>query len=260
MIKSWLRFFRIVNLPTVPGDVLVGAASVAAAMASVTPVDGVLWLSFAPRRIVAACGAAVAIYLFGLADNDIVGARTDSGRPIPSGEITLGAARFTRALTLAIALGCSILGSLPFAWGVAATLLLIAVVVYNRTKWPLAMGACRGLNVVCGAFSVFGALRADHPTPDRFDDLPILACLVLPPIIWTAYIALVTRLSIGEETDPVKKSIVGALIGALVYLQLFALVAFAIIAPVTNRLLIAGAVLLVCLRIFRRAFPKVSAS
>ena len=27
-MKAWLRLFRVVNLPTVPGDVLVGAAAV----------------------------------------------------------------------------------------------------------------------------------------------------------------------------------------------------------------------------------------
>ena len=56
-MKAWLRFFRVVNLPTVPGDVLAGAAVAAAASGS-------------PARpalpIVAASLSAVFVYLFGL--------------------------------------------------------------------------------------------------------------------------------------------------------------------------------------------------
>ena len=80
-VLAWLRLFRVVNLPTVPGDVFVGAAL----------------MSFFSWRamsgLAAAACASVFLYMFGLADNDIVGAKGDSGRPIPDGEITLGAAR-----------------------------------------------------------------------------------------------------------------------------------------------------------------------
>ena len=76
-VSSWLRFFRVVNLPTVPGDVLVGAAAAlcwgGCGVASAHAVE----------RMALAAVSSCFFYLFGLADNDIVGAATDSGRPIP---------------------------------------------------------------------------------------------------------------------------------------------------------------------------------
>ena len=35
-MNPWLRFFRVVNLPTVPGDVLVGAAAAGAGLEAFT--------------------------------------------------------------------------------------------------------------------------------------------------------------------------------------------------------------------------------
>ena len=83
-LLPWLRFFRVVNLPTVPGDVLVGA-SVAAAVSS--PATGMA------RPLCAACLASVFMYMFGLAQNDIFGAKTDVGRPIPEGLLPLASAK-----------------------------------------------------------------------------------------------------------------------------------------------------------------------
>ena len=79
-------------------------------------------------------------------------------------------------------------------------------------------------------------------------------------LVWTLYIAGVTKYSEGEEKQPGKRATVGFLIGALVYLQLAALVAFALQAPSTRGLLLTGAALLVLLRVVKRALPKVSAS
>jgi hypothetical protein len=56
---------------------------------------------------------------------------------------------------------------------------------------------------------------------------------------------------------------VGSLIGATVYLQLTALMAFALLFPYTvamRRLLVAGAMMLVLFRVMKTVFPKVSAS
>ena len=54
MLKAWLRFFRVVNLPTVPGDVLVGAAALLA--------NG-LQKSAGSVTIAAACVASVFLYM-----------------------------------------------------------------------------------------------------------------------------------------------------------------------------------------------------
>lgn len=239
-MKAWLRFFRAVNLPTVPGDALAGAAAVMSA-------NGWTAGSLAPAAV---CVAGVFLYMFGLADNDIIGAGKDSGRPIPQGEISLVAARIARGLCLLGALIVGALANLPPAWWVVAVLLAVSSVVYNRTKWCLAMGLCRGLNVLCGGLCF--ATRFRHmqgiPSEGRLE----LGCLF---VLWTAYITVVTKYSEGEESDALKKRRVGFLIGAIVYLQLAALLVF----PV-KPFLVAGAVLLVLLRLMRRFLPEVSAS
>ncbi len=243
-VLAWLRLFRVVNLPTVPGDVLVGAA---------------LWPCFAgcSLRIFSVLLAALAgvfLYMFGLADNDIVGAKTDKDRPIPDGEISLAAARIARFVCLAAAVLVACLAKLPGLWWPAAFLLVVSVVLYNRTKWCLAMGVCRGLNLLCGALAANTVFSMD-------------AALLTVPValaagVWTLYVTAVTWYSKGEENDPEKKRRVGALVGAIVYLQLLALVIFSLLDPsrVQRCLLVAGGALLVLLRSFKGLFPKVSAS
>ena len=237
MIGAWFRFFRAVNLPTVPGDVLVGVAAVTATAHRMT---GCVPLA-------AACAAGVCLYLFGLADNDIVGAKTDVGRPIPDGQISLGSARIARGLCLFAAMIAGAAANLSPVWWVAAFLLSVTVVVYNRTKWTLAMGLCRGLNVVCGAGAALQSFCGDGAAPW----IAAGVCAV----VWTVYIAAVTKYSEGEEMDAAKKRRVGFLVGAIVYLQLVALLVFGV-----KPLLVAGAVLLVVLRFSKRLLPKVSAS
>ena len=95
-IRPWLRFFRVPNLPTALGDAAAGSALAFAMLAGgEAPSDGVL------AAFLAAAAAELLLYLFGLADNDIAGAESDArdapDRPIPSGEISLRAARVARA-------------------------------------------------------------------------------------------------------------------------------------------------------------------
>ena len=84
------------NLPTAPGDALAGAAFLLVAMPEV--------FVYSLPRVVAAGVAALCFYLFGLADNDIVGYASDQTnapeRPLPRGEISLRAARVARLLCL----------------------------------------------------------------------------------------------------------------------------------------------------------------
>ena len=242
---AWLKLFRVVNLPTVPGDVLVGVA---------------LWPCFAglglsASRTAALVGASVFLYLFGLVDNDIVGAKTDKGRPIPNGEISLGVACLARFLCLAAAIGVALGFRLPGLWWPMAFSLLVSVVLYNRTKWSFLMGVCRALNLGCGVVAANTVYSMD-------------AALLLEPaavacVIWLAYIWAVTWYSKGEEDDPEKKRRVGALVGGIVYLQLTALLVLSLMFPqvaAMRPLLIAGAVMLILLRLFKTVLPKVSAS
>ena len=233
-VSSWLKFFRVVNLPTVPGDVLVGAAAAmcGGGCGSASVQD--------TTRIALAAVSSCFLYLFGLADNDIVGAATDRGRPISDGEISMSAARFARGICLAFGFIALLLGGTPLLPSMAVAVAIVATVIgYNRTKNPLLMGLCRGLNVLLGGVAWASAALA---------------------LLWTVYVAAVTKYSEGEELDPARRRRVGMLVGGIVYLQLVALIVFTLVNPSLKPLLIAGAVLLILLRVMRRALPKVSAS
>ena len=233
-MKPWLRFFRVVNLPTVPGDVLAGAAMMC------------FGSELTLRRVVAiatAAFASVSLYMFGLADNDIVGMKTDTGRPIPDGEISPRAARIARAACLAVAVASGLVARLQIDWWFTVALLTLWILLYNRTKICALMGLCRGFNVLAGV-TVVGCCGVSAA----------LVSLVMPAI-WTLYIGLVTWYSTGEEFDPRKRRFVGFLIGAIVYLQLIALLIFRV-----DPLLLTGAALLVVLRLMKRLLPEVSAS
>ena len=244
MLKAWLRFFRVVNLPTVPGDVLVGAAAVIVGEGAASGEAE----SF-PLRVAATCVASVFLYMFGLADNDIVGVKEDKGRPIVDGQISLGAARIARGFCLFGTLISGAVANLPSAWWIAAFVLAVAVVIYNRTKWCLLMGLCRGLNVWCGGASVCTSFTSGQESASPLLWLGVCAA------VWTVYIAAVTKYSEGEEMDAAKKRRVGFLIGAIVYLQLIALLIFRV-----DPLLLTGAAFLVILRLMKRFLPEVSAS
>lgn len=241
-LLAWLRLFRVVNLPTVPGDVLVGVGLM----------SFFSWRMPSPAQLCCAAAASVFLYMFGLVDNDIVGAKGDKGRPIPDGEISIGAARLARGLCLFAALIAASTGNLPRFWWPTALALALSIVVYNRTKWSFLMGLCRALNVVCGVASVeIVATRGDERLV-----LPIAAGAG----IWFLYIWAVTKYSEGEEMDPGKKRLVGMFIGGIVYLQLLVLILITMGDASSMPLLVAGAVLLVVLRMMKRLLPRVSAS
>ena len=175
---AWLKLFRVVNLPTVPGDVLVGAASVLCWGA-----DAAISSRYA-QVIAAASLASVFLYMFGLVDNDIVGAKGDRGRPIPDGEISIGAARIARGLCLFAALIVGAAANLQSDWWIASFLLAMSVVVYNRTKLSLFMGLCRGLNVLSGAVVV------------GMCGIELAALALVAPLVWTLYITVMKGASV----------------------------------------------------------------
>ena len=117
------------------------------------------------------------------------------------------------------------------------------------------MGVCRALNLGCGVVAANTVYSMD-------------AALLLGPaavvcIIWFLYIWAVTWYSTGEENDPEKKRRVGVLVGGIVYLQLAALLVLTLMFPqvaAMRPLLIAGAVMLILLRLFKTVLPRVSAS
>ena len=141
-----------------------------------------------------------------------------------------------------------------------ALALVVAILAYNRTKRPLLMGLCRGINVGLGAAALFPLLMWILV----FVRAPLHACSVAAVVVvWTVYIAAVTKYSEGEELDPARRRRVGMLVGGIVYLQLAVLIALALLFPQSGALkplLLAGAAMLVLLRLFKSIFPKVSAS
>ena len=181
----WLRLFRLPNLPTAPGDAAAGAALAASAAG----------FDARPAAVAAASAAALLLYMYGLADNDIAGLerdRTDAPeRPIPSGAISLRAAKAARAVCWGLALLSGAAAGLPPAWWLGTGILLVAVLAYNRLKGAWLMGLCRALSVVCGAAAVM-------PRAAAWRDWPIAALAVMA-LGWMAYVAAITKLSEGEE-------------------------------------------------------------
>ena len=255
-MKAWLKFFRVVNLPTVPGDVLVGASAFIWCVANsrrTVPYD----VSAGLKSAFFAALASVFLYMFGLADNDIVGSGKDADRPIPNGDLSLRAARIARGLCLFAVMIVGAVANLSQAWWIVSFVLALTVVAYNRTKWNLAMGLCRALNALSGvaALVVSFEMRNDISVGTCEDALVSMICWMPVVFVWWLYITLVTWYSTGEEADPAKKRRVGFLIGAIIYLQLIALLIFRV-----NPLLLTGAALLVVLRLMKRFLPGVSAS
>ncbi len=178
--SPWARLFRLPNLPTAPGDALVGAAF----MLLQTGGDGV------PQTF-AAAAAALFLYMFGLADNDVVGAPSDGAeRPIPAGEISMGAAKAVRLVLLLLPFAIARLSGLGIGWWVAAALLVASVTAYNRLKWKWLMGLCRGLSVTAGALAVCAPAALDHSS---------IAGMAFLAVGWTCCVAAITWLSEGEE-------------------------------------------------------------
>lgn len=207
MMNAWLRFFRFKVLITVPGDTLVGIT----AILSVSGGDG--WVVPALAALV----ASLAMYMFGLADNDIVGMKTDPAeRPLVSGEITPFAAKLARGLCLAVALAAGAAADLPPAWWCAAVALVGSIVVYNRTKWCLLMGLCRGLDVWCAGAALMARARGT-PAEARMR-------LFLCSALWLVYIAGVTKYSERETFDPTNGRKVALLLYGLLFMQIAAVI------------------------------------
>lgn len=192
-LKPWFRFFRLPNLPTAPGDALAGAAFCLAVGGGTDAAASQAWVT-----VVASGVAALLFYLFGLADNDLVGLASAApdeaagGRPLATGEISVRAARIARAACLAGALGVGFGGTRPPGWGLAAVVLAGLILAYNRTKNTWLMGACRGASALCGAAAAMPFVPASARTAAGAG----VAALALG---LTLYVAAVTKLSEGEE-------------------------------------------------------------
>ena len=219
-MADWLRFFRVVNLPAVPGDVLVGAVAVFSGV-------GVIMDYSAP--LYNASLASICIYLFGVADSAIVlGSAGACERSASEGGISLRSARFARFACLAAVIafggcpdpvfsGCR----LPLAWWFAAVGLLAAIAACNRTRWWGLMGLCRGLNALCGGLAAWPCLAACG-----FDMSRSRLALAAVIAVWALCVAVAVRCCGGGPTDAAKRRGGRFLAEAMICLQLGALVWF----------------------------------
>ena len=160
-LRALAELFRLPNLFTAMADIFLGFLF--------THADFQPWAAFA-LLLAASC----LMYTAGMVLNDVfdrdVDARERPGRPIPSGRISVALAR-------RLGFGMLIAGG-GLGWaagllegqlrsGLTATALAVAVLAYDwllkRTPLaPLAMGACRLLNVLLGMSAAAGPWRPLH--------------------------------------------------------------------------------------------------
>lgn len=179
MLLPLLRLTRPANLVTAVADVLAGMA-IAGYFLPNAATGTVGWL----------CLATVGLYGGGVVFNDVFDADLDAverpERPIPSGEVSKGAAATLGAVLLALGILFAFLVNQTAGFVAIAT--AIAALVYDRwgkhhaVLGPLNMGLCRGLNLLLGVSIV----------PDQV--IPWLWIGLIPII----YIAAITMISRGE--------------------------------------------------------------
>jgi len=158
-LLAWLQLVRLPTVFTALADILLGTQLVAAADATISP--GTLGL-----LLIASAG----LYLAGMVFNDVFDRHRDAverpGRPLPSGRVTLSSAvtlgtvlMIGGVVAAATADGSSSRASLLVALGLAVCVLAYDGLLKTTPLGPLAMGACRSLNVLLGA-TVGGSLEA----------------------------------------------------------------------------------------------------
>lgn len=182
--RAWFELLRVPNLFTVPGDALAGFA-----LAWPMHKGGF-------SALLAAVLVSVLFYSAGILLNDVADAARDRkerpSRPIPSGRVSVPAARYATGGCLAAALfvlGAQnagmllagiVLGGLIFAYNLFAR--------RNRLAGVMVMGLCRaasvGLGVAAGAVDAF----------TQFATIGVMAW-------WTAYIAAVSWLASREMEE-----------------------------------------------------------
>lgn len=230
-ISGLLKLFRLPNLPTAPGDALAGAAFVVcfAIQSGVATLASLNDFSMA-TAIIASAISGLFLYMYGLADNDIVGVKEDvannSPRPIPQGELTLGQAKVARAICLVLAIIAGGVGRLPWQWWLGALGIVICVWFYNRFKNKckliglLAMGLCRSMSLLAGALAVYGILLRQG------NSLAFPCGIFYLMLGWTGYISAVTYLAYDEHNAKAGLGVHYFLLGFVSLIPMLGLIGF----------------------------------
>jgi len=147
---AYLRLVRLPNVFTAIADIVAGYAIMRAKYGEQ---DGPGY-----DRLLALCGASAALYMAGMAFNDIADREEDAefrpNRPIPSGQVKLSSAVACAFMLMFSGLALSFMAGLPAL--LRAGLLAAAILKYdfgskhNVVMGPLMLGMCRFLNVQMG--------------------------------------------------------------------------------------------------------------
>ncbi len=161
--RALLELLRVPNLFTAAADVAMGVLFV-------TPLVG----ATETIALAALIGASCLLYAAGVVLNDVFDAPRDAQRrperPIPSGRIPIGLARVLGWLLLLAGITLAwTAAAVAGQWGPGLVVLLLAacIVLYNASLkatplGPVAMGACRTLNVLLGMSILAGPWQWHH--------------------------------------------------------------------------------------------------
>ncbi|GIS60363.1 MAG: hypothetical protein CM1200mP2_25880 [Planctomycetaceae bacterium] len=158
-LLAWMQLVRLPTVFTALADILLGTQLVVPAEATTSP-----------RALGLLLVASAGLYLAGMVFNDVFDRHRDAverpGRPLPSGRITLSSAvtlgtvlMIGGVVAAATADGSSSRAGLLVALGLAVCVLAYDGLLKTTPLGPVAMGACRSLNVLLGA-TIGGSLEA----------------------------------------------------------------------------------------------------
>ena len=158
-LLAWMQLVRLPTVFTALADILLGTQLVVPAEATTSP-----------RALGLLLVASAGLYLAGMVFNDVFDRHRDAverpGRPLPSGRITLSSAvtlgtvlMIGGGVAAATADGSSARAGLLVAMGLAVCVLAYDGLLKTTPLGPVAMGACRSLNVLLGA-TIGGSLEA----------------------------------------------------------------------------------------------------
>lgn len=185
--RAYLDLVRLPNLFTAIADVLAGFAFAGGGLAE--------W-----PMLVLLCLSSVCLYAGGVTLNDVCDVGIDAlerpNRPIPSGRITVRAARNLSVILLIAGITLAMCASVRS--GVVASALVVSIVLYDvvlKRAWiaPGFMGLCRGLNF----FLPLAALGASLDTVATF----------FPSMILWVYVTSVTTFARGEAVGGRRRSL-----------------------------------------------------
>lgn len=248
-LLNYARLLRLSALPTAISNVLAGYLLVAKT-----------WSPF--LALAAAMAASSALYLSGMVLNDWFDVAEDResrpSRPLPAGSISLRQAAIVGwtlwGLGLGVVLVISVwawivLGRMPSMWLTCGAILAAVVVAYNaglkRTSMgPIAMGSCRALNVLLGAFAADFAFR-QAASGDSADSSGLWNAIGVAGLIGL-FICGVTILARTEAARPSRISVVGGSVVCLVALLGLIGVGFTVMVPDARRGSVTAAVALLC--------------